>query len=113
MKLHKIIASAALAIASFGITKAQVAPKQGVWRGTFSLFEGKESPFNFELKGKDAYLLNASERFELKGVTQKGDSLFIPVEIFDAVLAQNRKPNYLVGGIQKRHYSYSIQGIAR
>jgi hypothetical protein len=44
MKLHKIIASAALAIASFGITKAQVAPKQGVWRGTFSLFEGKESP---------------------------------------------------------------------
>ena len=102
MKLYKIVASAALAIASFGVTKAQVAPKQGVWRGTFSLFEGKESPFNFELKGKDAYLLNASERFELKGVTQKGDSLFIPVEIFDAVLAAKIESPTTLSGVFKK-----------
>lgn len=68
-------------------TLAQKSPKSGNWRGTFKLAGGQESPFNFELHGKTAYLLNGSERFELKGITQTSDSLFIPVDIYDAVLA--------------------------
>ena len=83
-------------------SNAQVAPSQGFWRGTFSLVNGSESPFNFEIKGNTAYLLNASERFELKGVFQKQDSLFIPIDIYDAVLAAKIVDNHTLDGVFKK-----------
>lgn len=82
--------------------QAQVAPQQGHWRGSFAFPAGQEAPFNFELKGQTAYLLNGSERFELKGVTQKGDSLFFPVEVYDAVLAAKiDSPTQLSGAFKR------------
>ena len=84
------------------LAQAQVAPQQGHWRGTFAFPAGQEAPFNFELKGQTAYLLNGTERFELKGVTQKGDSLFFPVEVYDAVLAAKiDSPTQLSGAFKR------------
>ncbi|WP_421826819.1 TlpA disulfide reductase family protein [Larkinella sp.] len=84
------------------VTQAQTRPQDGFWRGTFTVANGQESPFNFELKGQNAWLLNGSERFELTGVHQKGDSLFLPVAIYDAVLAAKIETNQTLTGVFKR-----------
>ena len=81
---------------------AQTKPQDGFWRGTFALAGNQDAPFNFELKGANAWLLTGSERFELKGVNQRGDSLFIPVEIYDAVLAAKIENNKTISGALKR-----------
>lgn len=73
--------------------QAQVKPKDGFWRGVFTLSGQQEAPFNFELKGKTAYLINAAERFELKGVAQRGDSLFIPVDVYNRLLSAKIEPD--------------------
>lgn len=84
--MKKIILSLAYLVGSFAVN-AQTKPQVGVWRGTFAVAGGNEAPFNFEITNKDVYLLNAEERFELKNYTIRKDSIFIPVEIYDAVLA--------------------------
>lgn len=102
----------ALCLALLNLVQAQKAPKNGVWRGTFKVANGQEAPFNFELQGKTAYLLNGAERFELKGITQKQDSLFIPVDIYDAVLAAKIiNPNTLAGTFKKFNTSKPDKGI--
>lgn len=101
MRLFTIFAKLAISIASLK-TQAQQAPENGAWRGTFKLVNGQESPFNFELQGKTAYLLNGSERFELKGITQKQDSLFIPVDIYDAVIAAKIVSPIALSGVFKK-----------
>ncbi|MES2520156.1 MAG: TlpA disulfide reductase family protein [Bacteroidota bacterium] len=102
----------AIIIVTFLLTsaksQAQTTPNQGFWRGTFTLANAQESPFNFELKGNTAYLLNGSERFELKGITQKNDSLFIPIEIYDAVLAAKIEGTNTLSGAFKRLGTNSI-----
>ncbi|WP_052354250.1 peroxiredoxin family protein [Flectobacillus major] len=102
MNLKRIYAVAASVLLGFGVNAQTSTPQSGVWRGTFAVFGGQESPFNFELKGKNAYLLNASERFEIKGVTQKGDSLFFPIEIYDAVLAAKIESPTSLSGVLKK-----------
>lgn len=106
------------AFISIGLTLATVAsqaqksPKNGYWRGTFKVANGQESPFNFELQGKTAYLLNGSERFELKGISQTNDSLFIPVDIYDAVIAAKIiSPNTLSGVFKKFNTAKPDKGI--
>ena len=84
-------------------SNAQTQPNQGLWRGVFTLSNNQESPFNFELKGKNVYLLNGSERFELKGFTQKNDSLFIPIEVYDAVLVAKIENSNTLNGAFKRN----------
>lgn len=101
MRLFTVFAAIGLSIAS-GAVQAQKAPKNGAWRGTFKVANGQESPFNFELQGKTAYLINGSERFELKGITQKQDSLFIPVDIYDAVLAAKIVSQNELSGVFKK-----------
>ncbi|MFD1817009.1 peroxiredoxin family protein [Pseudarcicella hirudinis] len=93
--------------------QAQVSPKSGIWRGVFTIFNGQESPFNFELNGSTVFLLNGSERFELKNVSQKGDSLFIPVDIYDAVLsAKIESPTVLSGRFKKLNTANPDAGIS-
>ena len=101
MRLFTTFAAIVFSIASVN-TQAQKAPKNGAWRGTFKLANSLESPFNFELQGKTAYLLNGSERFELKGITQKQDSLFIPVDIYDAVIAEKIVSSNALSGVFKK-----------
>lgn len=101
MRVFTVFAAIAISIVGLN-TQAQQAPKNGLWRGTFKLVNGQESPFNFELQGKTAYLLNGSERFELKGITQKQDSLFIPVDIYDAVIAAKIVSQNVLSGVFKK-----------
>ncbi len=87
------------------LASAQVSPKQGEWRGTFKLYNNEEAPFNFELKDKVAYLINGKERFEIKGVVQKGDSLFFPIEIYDAAIKAKIESPVKISGHFKRFNS--------
>jgi thiol-disulfide isomerase/thioredoxin len=69
-------------------TNKSSTPATGIWRGVISLPES-ELPFNFELKkdSKGAYtvfLINAGERLALDSVSVSGDSIYIPMHIFDA-----------------------------
>jgi thiol-disulfide isomerase/thioredoxin len=91
------------ALISTGLAlKAQPKPLSGYWRGVFTLAKGDTLPFNFEIKNESVYLINASERFELTSVRQKGDSLKIPIDIYDAVLlAKIETPHRLVGVFKK------------
>ena len=64
--------------------------KEGVWRGVFKAGES-EIPFLFEVKGKTAdntsvYLINGEDRFQVKNIVYKSDSVFIPFDLYDAVL---------------------------
>ncbi|GAB3323412.1 hypothetical protein GCM10027299_19630 [Larkinella ripae] len=101
MNTIKNLATAGLLLAGF-TAQAQTKPQDGFWRGAFTVSGGQEAPFNFELKGQAAWLLNGSERFELKGVTQKGDSLFLPIEVYDAVLAAKVENAKTLSGVLKR-----------
>jgi hypothetical protein len=64
--------------------------KQGLWRGVFIL-PGNEIPFVFEVKGQGAdstsvFLINGSDRFELKNITYSNDSVSIPIDLYSSVL---------------------------
>ena len=83
------------------VAKAQTKPQDGVWRGIFTLAAGHMAPFNFELAGKTAYLLNGAERFELTNVTQRGDSIFIPVDVYNTVLAAKIEDAKTLSGVFK------------
>lgn len=87
----------ALVIFSFGVF-GQAKLQLGTWRGTFSVAGGNQAPFNFELTKKEVFLLNADERFEIKGYSIKGDSIIIPIDIFDATLAAKIENSGLIAG---------------
>jgi len=111
MRLFATFLALGLSIATLA-TQAQKSPENGNWRGIFKLANEQEAPFNFELQGKTAYLLNGSERFELKGITQTKDSLFIPVDIYDAVIAAKIiNPNTLSGFFKKFNTAKPDKGI--
>lgn len=82
MKTIKIIS-----IVLFVQFAAQAQVKEGKWRGVFQLKDGIESPFNFEITKDALFLTNADERFELKNYILRNDSLIVPIDIYDAVLA--------------------------
>ncbi|WP_158552627.1 hypothetical protein [Spirosoma telluris] len=86
MSLRNALVLSGLLLSGF-TSQAQTKPKDGFWRGVFTLAGGQQAPFNFELRGKTAYLINGTERFELPGVHQRADSLFIPVDVYNRLLA--------------------------
>lgn len=86
MSNNRLVFLSFLLLAGF-LGQAQPKPLAGKWRGVFTLADGQQAPFTMELQGKTAYLLNGAERFQLNGVSQRGDSLFLPIDIYNAVLA--------------------------
>lgn len=72
-------------------SSSQAAEKErdlsGTWRGLISLQE-KELPFNFEIKeagdSLQMHIFNAEEELVLKDLYFQGDTLHIPMHIFDA-----------------------------
>ncbi|MVM30838.1 redoxin domain-containing protein [Spirosoma sp. HMF4905] len=84
--MKKLLIVTGLLLTGFS-SEAQTKPKDGFWRGVFTMAGGLQAPFNFELKGKSAFLINGTERFELPGVHQRADSLFIPVDVYNRLLA--------------------------
>ncbi len=77
---------------------AQAQLQKGKWRGVFTLKDGIESPFNFEVTEKSVFLLNGDERFELKGYRLIGDSVYIPIDIYDAALVGRVDKNKKLSG---------------
>lgn len=62
--------------------------KEGIWRGSLLTESGPEIPFNFEVKDslnkKSITIFNSEERFVVNEITQKGDSIFIQMPLFDS-----------------------------
>ena len=77
----------------------------GTWHGAFHLPTGVEVPFNFEIKnanGPELFFRNATELFDGGPVRQAGDSLFIPLNQFDNLLAFHIADNTLTGTLRKQ-----------
>lgn len=78
---------------------------EGLWRGVFQTANG-EIPFNFEVKGNTLdklffYLKNGKECVSLKASVISGDSLFVPIELYEATLAIKFTRNSLSGVYKK------------
>lgn len=79
----------------------------GIWRATLTI-QGHEVPFNMEVK-KDStnnltvFVINAEERLLLDEVSVFGDSVRIPLHIFDASLQAKIEGNTL-SGLFIKHY---------
>lgn len=78
---------------------------EGPWRGVFHQPNGSEVPFNFEVKGKQVYLLNGPEHFAASCLTQKGDSVFITFDQFDNEFAFKSDGKKLSGVLRKKDLS--------
>lgn len=74
---------------------------EGIWRGEMQLPDG-DAPFNFEVRSSDVdeisvFLLNAEERFQLDKVKEEGDSIFIGIDVYDALLVAKQSGDSLKG----------------
>jgi peroxiredoxin len=78
----------------------------GKWRGVFTIRDGVEIPFNFEIladgKGLSATLINGEERFPTGVLSISGDSAFIPLPLFDNELAVKVTGNILTGTLRRQ-----------
>ena len=64
--------------------------KEGRWRGEFVLPENR-IPFIFEVSGTKpdstvVYLVNGAERVQLKNISYRNDSVFIPIDLFELII---------------------------
>ena len=82
--------------------------KEGVWKGVLNL-QQKELPFNFNVTHNGNHvsieLLNASERIPLEEVIIKGDSIHIPMYIFDATIHAKIIDNTVLQGVWVKPYA--------
>ena len=90
--------------------------KEGRWRGEFILPEYK-IPFVFEVtdasKNQSAvYLLNGEERFPLKNISYRNDSVLIPVDLYDALFVGKLTGNTLAGKFRKLNSEPPGSGIS-
>ncbi|HEY3390036.1 MAG TPA: TlpA disulfide reductase family protein [Prolixibacteraceae bacterium] len=89
--------------------------KEGLWRGAFTI-PGNEIPFVFEVKGQSAestsvYLINGTDRFELKNITYSNDSVTIPIDLYSSVLRGKLTENTLEGQLVKVNTDKPVAGI--
>jgi len=74
--------------------------KEGVWRGVYTV-PGNEIPFLFEVKDNSVFLINGEDRFQTKNIAYRNDSVFIPFDLYDAVLKCKIEGNGLQGKLVK------------
>jgi len=78
--------------------------QQGTWRAILKS-QGGDLPFGLEISQKDnsylMYLLNGEERLVLDEIRIEGDSIFVPMHIFDAQIVAHISPKKLRGYFQK------------
>ena len=89
--------------------------QEGRWRGEF-MVPDHAIPFIFEVTGQNPesiiiYLINGSERFPLKNITYRNDSVFIPVDLYDAVLSAKLTGNAMSGKFRKLNSEKPGEGI--
>lgn len=75
------------------------------WRATVQVENG-QLPFGLEIQKKtkntfDVYVLNATERFKTDKATLSGDSIIIPISLFDAELVAKMTDKTLTGIYRK------------
>ena len=75
--------------------------KVGMWRGSLVVREN-EIPFLFEVKGttpenSSVFLINGDDRFELKNISYKNDSVTIAIDLYDVVLTGKLTTNTIEG----------------
>src|SRR5260370_33185897 len=70
------------------VCSAQTKLKPGIWRGALKTSSGNDLPFNFEVKesvGKQLlFIMNGLERIKVTDLTQKKDSVFIHMPLFNS-----------------------------
>lgn len=104
------------AVVAFGSFKASSAPlNQGTWRGAFKL-PGNEIPFMFEVKSKSAdsitvFLINGADRFPIKHVGYRNDSITIPIDLYDTVLKAKVAGNSMQGRLFKLNTAKPDSGV--
>jgi thiol-disulfide isomerase/thioredoxin len=74
--------------------------KEGIWRGVYTV-PGNEIPFLFEVKDNSVFLINGEDRFQVKNLVYRNDSVFIPFDLYDAVLKCKVEANGLQGKLVK------------
>jgi len=74
--------------------------KEGLWRGVYTI-PGNEIPFIFEVKDNSVFLINGEDRFQTKNIAYRNDSVFIPFDLYDAVLKCKIVGNRLQGKLVK------------
>jgi peroxiredoxin len=89
--------------------------KEGSWRGVFTLTD-HEVPFLFEVTGQTAktttvFLVNGTDKFPLKSISYQNDSVFIPIDLYDAVLKAKIGEDQLSGRFVKLASDKSDGGV--
>ncbi len=87
----------------FGLTSFQQDSKtlkEGIWRGVYTV-PGNEIPFLFEVKDNSVFLINGEDRFPVKNIAYRNDSVFIPFDLYDAALKCRIEGNGLLGKLVK------------
>jgi peroxiredoxin len=74
--------------------------KVGLWRGVFTV-PNNEIPFLFEVKDNSVFLINGEDRFQTKNLGYRNDSVFIPFDLYDAVLKCKIEGSQLQGKLVK------------
>jgi len=74
---------------------AQIAP--GTWHGELILHDTLALPFNFEVRGQTATIINAEERIDATISQMKSDSFLIRLPDFDAELHVKQTQDVLTG----------------
>lgn len=75
----------------------------GKWRGEFTIQDSIKVPFNFEInKDNNVILINGEERLPAGKAFIHGDSLFIPLDQFDNILAFKIIKDALSGVLRKQ-----------
>jgi thiol-disulfide isomerase/thioredoxin len=102
MRLFSTLLLISLVAISCSTKKSEPATlKAGMWRATLTL-QGQELPFNFEVRkdssgGYNLFLRNANEKLLLDEVKVSGDSVDIPLHVFDANIKARIKGDSLTG----------------
>lgn len=100
---YRLLTTLALCGATWlGSAQTGKALKTGIWRAELAVAGQHQAPFLMEVKKNASnqtlvVLMNGEERVELKGVKQRGDSIIIPVEAYDAVIKAVVKDNSMEG----------------
>lgn len=80
---------------------AQAHLSNGTWRGVITNQTNHEIPFNFLMSDqggkKHIAIINGSERFQVNDISQKGDSVFIRMPLFDSEFRLKSQNDALVG----------------
>jgi thiol-disulfide isomerase/thioredoxin len=71
--------------------------RPGMWHGEFQLNDSVALPVHFEVAGKKWDFINAQERISVTEISQRGDSVFVQMPLFDSEIRCRLKGDSLQG----------------